>query len=329
MSHSGIDIARYRFGLARAMCFAGRTLTERTGFFVRIDGGVGEVAPMPGLHAESVDDCIALLRRFGSAGVERFPPSLAFGVSCALALANGEPTLVAPLAPTVGVNALFSGNTDDAARAIADGRFAGYRTVKVKISSADDRATVLALVRGLPESTRLRLDANRALGFDAALALVDGIAPERVDYLEEPLSDPLLLPQLHFATGHAIALDESLLERDLRSALETAPGVTTHVLKPSLHGSLERVRERAERTARQTLRTTLSNAFESAYTLRLLARLATWLPNAAGDHGLGTAGFLVGDPVAPLVVQGGRVSTQDPIEAPPLSFVPIEACDDG
>ena len=326
MTSSNIEIARYRLALARPMRFAGHTLTEREGFFVRIDGGIGEVAPMPGLHAESTDECIELLRRFGYASLDHFPTSLAFGVSCALALANGDPVLTAPLAASVGVNALFSGNSDDAERAVVDRRYDGYRTLKVKVTGADDRRMVEALLRGLSSSTRFRLDANRSLSFDAAVSLLDGLDLKRIEYVEEPLSDPLLIPQIHFATGHAIALDESLLNRELRAVLETAPGMTTHVLKPSLHGTLARVRERADRTARQTLRTTLSNAFESAYTLKVLARLATWLPSADGDHGLGTAGVLVGDPSVPPLVRDGRVSTAESLAPPQLEFIVIERC---
>jgi O-succinylbenzoate synthase len=325
-----LHVARFRFALTRPMRFAGQVFDRREGFFVRVDGdGVGEVSPMPGLHRETVDECLTLLAARGVEGISAFPPSLAFGVSCALAWNANDPVVRQPLRATIGVNALFAGTLDDARRAIDERRYDGYRTVKVKVASAADADLVAYLAERLPITTRLRLDANRALAFDDAVAVLRAATPVRVEYVEEPLREPLRLPELHFATGHAFALDESLLERDTRAALETAPGVTTHILKPSLHGSLAAVRERADRTARQLLRTTVSNAFESGYTLRLLGRVTTWLPNAQGDHGFGTGGMLRGDPVSAPPIVDGRIDVREPLpdlaSCEGLRFVPIEA----
>ncbi|MFO0828143.1 MAG: o-succinylbenzoate synthase [Phycisphaerales bacterium] len=326
MSDPRVEIARYSLALARPFRFAGTTLTRRDGFFVRIDGrGVGEVAPMPGVHREGVDECLAILRERGPLDLDGMPSALAFGVSCALEC--DEPILRSPLRPSIGVNALFVGDAAAARAAIDARRFEGANTIKVKVARREDRATVETLLDGLGPAVRLRLDANRGLAFDDAVALVAGLPPDRIEYLEEPLDDPLRLPELHHATGHSIALDESLLEPNSRAALETAPGVTTHVLKPSLHGSLARVRARAERTARQLLGTTVSSALETNFTLRLLARLVTWLPSAEGDHGLGTSGMLVGDPTTAPTITGGRMSTGEPVASPNVAFTPIEECD--
>ncbi|MBL9147779.1 MAG: o-succinylbenzoate synthase [Phycisphaerae bacterium] len=325
-----LHVARFRFALLRPMRFAGRVFEHREGFYVRVDGdGIGEVAPLPGVHRETADECLALLRARGVEGLSAFPPALAFGLSCALAWNANDPVVRQPLRGTVGVNALFAGSLDDARRAVDEGRYEGFRTVKVKVSSAADADVVALLAERLPITTRLRLDANRSLEFADAVTVLRAATPVRVEYIEEPLREPLRIPELHFATGHAIALDESLLERDLRAALETAPGVTTHILKPSLHGSIAAVRERAERTARQLLRTTVSNAFESGFTLRLLARISTWLPNAHGDHGFGTGAFLRDDPTPAPEIRDGRIDVREPLPDlaafDGLRFVPIEA----
>lgn len=302
------------------MRFGGARFAEREGFFVRLEGsagvGIGEVAPLPGVHRESVEDCLDALRLLGASEPERLPPALAFGVSVARAFADGDPVLCRPLRDAVGVNELLvEGGLPSLAA----------RTVKVKVGQGDpaaDRATLLRILEERPQA-RLRIDANRSLSLEGARRLVEGIDPARIDYLEEPLAQPLELPALHFATGMPLALDESLHEPAHRSALETAPGVVAHVVKPSLVGSLLRVRERAERTARQQLRTTVTSAFESSFTLHVLARLITWLPNAGGDHGLGTAGLLRQDPcAAPELVRGFIDPTRE-VPTPDVEFVPL------
>jgi o-succinylbenzoate synthase len=306
------------------MRFGGESFSEREGFFVRVEGshgiGIGEVAPLPGVHRETVLDCLAALGAHRSEASTRqgMPPSLAFGLSVATALAAGDPVLCRPLRPVVGVNELVADDrlpSDDA------------RTVKVKVGRrplAEERSRILEILRVRPQ-VRLRLDANRSLSLDDAKRLCEGLDPARIDYLEEPLRTPLDLPALHFATGMPIALDESLHDSGLRSALETAPGVVVHVVKPSLIGDLRAVRERAERTARQGLRTTITSTFESSYTLYVLARLITWLPAANDDHGLGTGGMLLDDPCEPPTMSGWTMSTEQPIPVPSIAFEPWEA----
>jgi len=139
------------------------------------------------------------------------------------------------------------------------------------------------------------------------MSLVRGLPAGRIEYLEEPLVDPLLLPRLHHGTGLAIALDESLLDPALRSALETAPGVAVHVLKPSLVGSVAAVRARAERTARQGLETVLSSAYDPRESLGRIAALATRLPAATRDHGLATGELHADDPGPPLEIVAGSL----------------------
>ncbi len=320
-----IEVARYRLPLARPMRFAGRTLTEREGFFLRTEGAIGEVAPLPGAHRETAEECLAVLRRHAAGESVALPTGLAFGLSVATAIARQEPLVARPLANRCAVNALFAGSPAEADAALARGAFDGFAAVKVKVGSdpLGDRGVVERLLAGLPPATALRLDANRQLDLASAKELLRGLDIGRIEYIEEPLADPLQLPALHFATGVGLALDESLLDPFLRSALETAPGVVAHVLKPSLHGSLAAARARAERSARQGIRTTLSNALETSYTLRVLARFATWLANPSPCHGLATGGMLLGDPTPPSSIVGGCLATDDPLPAPAIAFVPL------
>ena len=311
-------VARYRSRLRMPMRYAGASFAEREGLYVLAEGpageGIGEVAPLPGVHRETVDGCLAWL----ASPVGSPPPSLAFGLDVARALADGDPVLARPLRDRVGVNQLLGDGQAPAADA---------RTVKVKVGRGDLAAEARRLgeLSASRPDLRLRIDANRSLSLDDARRLVEGLDPARVEYVEEPLREPLELPAFHFATGLAVALDESLHEPALRSALETAPGVVAHVMKPSLVGGLLAVRERAERTARQGLRTVVTSSFESSYSLGVLARLVTWLPAAQGDHGLGTAGILVDDPCPAPPCEGWWLSTADDLPRPAVRFERREA----
>jgi O-succinylbenzoate synthase len=319
---SWLSIERRTLHFTRPVRSGSFTLERREAAWIAVtavDGsnGTGVAAPLPGLHRESLDEAIAAIEGRRSAiealdpaAAEGLPPSAAFATGVAIGVARRDPLLVAPLAARLPLNALFAGDAAGARAAGESGSFRGFRSVKVKIDGdpARDRAVVEALLATLAPTQRLRLDANRRLSLEAALALVRGLPPERIEYLEEPLSDPLLLPRLHHETGLSIALDESLHEPSLRAALETAPGVAVHVLKPSLVGSVAAVRARAERTARQGLETVLSSAYDPRDSLRRIAIIATRLPAATRDHGLATGDLHIDDRGSRLEILEGEMT---------------------
>ena len=307
-----LEITRRTLHFRRPVRSGNRMLESRDAAWITVAGGAAVVAPLPGLHRESLDESLAAIesRRpaiesLELAAAEGLPPSAAFAVSVAIGVARRDPLLVAPLKPRLPLNALFA-----AGDALG---FPGFRSVKVKIEGdvARDRPMLETLLARAGPDQRFRLDANRRLSLDAALSLVRGLPSGRIEYLEEPLDDPLLLPRFHHETGLAIALDESLHEPALRSALETAPGVAVHVLKPSLVGSVAAVRARAERTARQGLETVLSSAYDPNDSLRRIAVLATRLPAATRDHGLATGDLHRDDPSPPLEIVDGSLVIPD------------------
>lgn len=61
---STVCILPYSIPLVNAMCVGNQVIKQRTGFLLAIRGkdesiaGVGDVAPLPGLHSESVSDCL-------------------------------------------------------------------------------------------------------------------------------------------------------------------------------------------------------------------------------------------------------------------------------
>ena len=150
---------------------------------------------------------------------------------------------------------------------------------------------MLAEIIAACPAARLRIDANRSLTLDGAKRLFEGLDPARVEYLEEPLSLPLELPALHFATGLSIALDESLreaLEAPLPEAKRTYYDVFTGM---DVWDQL-RVQANAERQGAQAWRNIASrttdqrvidematcSALEEASADRLDALIATHAP---------------------------------------------------
>ncbi len=152
---------------------------------------------------------------------------------------------------------------------------AGMRFFKLKVGQDPewDAKRVNAVVAELPDHPSLRLDANQKWSLDQALHFADLLeAPHRIEYLEEPLSDPELLSYFHEETGLSLALDEHLWEAVMG---QNAPflGWTTCVIKPHLLrvGELMTILNFADRYRLQTV---FSSALETSVGLRHILKLA-------------------------------------------------------
>ena len=346
-----IDIAKYQLPLARRYRAGGVDIDQREGRLVRLrsaDGleGYGEVAPLPGLHTETLADVDQALGIVGAelAGqsFERFgalasnvanriaaaaprgdfgAPSAVFGLQCAAAsiFAQAEgvpPAAVLSKSPRehVKINALFVGTAAEAAEAVARGDLDAYTCVKVKVgraAPAEDRAMLDVLLSGLDEHVTVRLDANRALELQDAIERFRDLPPERIEYLEEPLARPADLGELHVATGLKIGLDESLYVPALRQ-LARAPYIAAWCLKAARIGHWKRMLAMSEEAQQQGATTVVSSCLESGLGLGWQVQMAAALPGNLGACGLGTESWLRLDIVAPAYdASRGYVRTKD------------------
>jgi O-succinylbenzoate synthase len=220
----------------------------------------------------------------------------------ALAVAAGTvPAALLSRAPReqVAMNALFSGSPAEAQEALPALR--RYPVVKVKVGRRgpeEDRAVIEVLLRGLPASTPLRLDANRTLALEEAVGRFADLPPERIAYLEEPLADPTRLADLHAATGLRIALDETLREASTLY-LGRAPWVAAWCMKPALIGHWQRLLFMAREAQRHGAAVVVSSCLESGLGLWAQVQLAAALPGDVAPAGLGTEGWLGVDVVQP------------------------------
>jgi O-succinylbenzoate synthase len=310
------DLYRYSLPFSRPLTLAGITLLHRQGLLLRLSGddgseGWGESAPLPGFSVESQDEAASQLRRLAASmmGHEvtddwvepygefvrelgRVAPSVRFGIElavCNLYAASYGRTLpeVVTSSPraVVPVNGLFAGSPAEVLGDARRMRDAGYRSIKLKVGArtvAEDAALVSALGEELGDGISLRLDANRAWGYEEAAEFSSAAAC--FEYVEEPLTDPARLPDLVREFGVPVALDESLVSMEPEE-LEEHRYALAFVLKPTLLGGISRTLRVAECALRLGVTPVISSAYESGVGTAALVALAAGIgdsPVAAG-----------------------------------------------
>jgi len=278
------QVYRWQIPMDAGVVLRDRRLKTRDGLLVRLAlgerEGWGEISPLPGFSLESLDEACDALRPWAIAwrdgGEPALPelPSVAFGLSCALAELDGS----LPEAADYRAAPLCTGDPDELFAQLA--AMPGEKVAKVKVGlyeAVRDGMVVNLLLEAIPD-LRLRLDANRAWTPVKAQQFAKYVKPElrsRIAFLEEPCKTRA--DSLAFArdTGIAIAWDESLREPDFQFIAE--PGVSAVVIKPTLTGSLEKVRQQVAAAHALGMTATISSSIESSLGLSQLARIAAWL----------------------------------------------------
>ena len=303
----------------------------REGLLIRLEDdegavGWGEIAPLPGFSAESLDDarlqCDALQKAHGAgwplAGLEsgELASSVRFGLELAwenlLAARRGVP-LALMLSPTpcstLAVNGLLMGSTDEILAAAKAMRTAGYRAVKMKVGRTgvdDDIRLVRAVRRIIGPDIALRLDANRAWNMDESLAFVRGTKVEEIEYIEEPLRDTHGLRELALAHGAPIALDETMAEISV-SDMDAHGYARAVILKPTILGGLRKSLVLARAALALGMKAVVSAAFETGVGILGLMALAAACNSENTPAGLDTYRFLGNDVLIPRLDLGGAV----------------------
>ncbi|MTH46436.1 o-succinylbenzoate synthase [Intestinirhabdus alba] len=279
----GAQVYRWQIPMDAGVVLRDRRLKTRDGLYLHLQEngreGWGEIAPLPGFSQETLEEAQGALLAWrdgwlrGDASLPALP-SVAFGVSCALAELAGE----LPEAADYRAAPLCTGDPDALVVQLAG--MAGEKVAKVKVGlyeAVRDGMVVNLLLEAIPD-LRLRLDANRAwtpLKAQQFAKYVNPLHRERIAFIEEPCRTREASRAFARETGIAIAWDESLREADFAFAAEE--GVRAVVIKPTLTGSLERVREQVAAAHGLGLTAVISSAIESSLGLTQLARLAAWL----------------------------------------------------
>ena len=162
------QVYRWQIPMDAGVVLRERRLKTRDGLFVYLRNGErdgwGEISPLPGFSLETLDEAQAALLAWATRWRQgedlECPtlPSVAFGVSCALAEINDE----LPQAADYRAAPLCTGDPDELVLKLAE--MSGEKVAKVKVGlyeAVRDGMVVNLLLEVIPDLT-LRLDANRA-----------------------------------------------------------------------------------------------------------------------------------------------------------------------
>lgn len=269
----------------------------RRGFYLRVNGAIGEAAPLPGWSRETVADAEADLRELadGKPWEEIRSASVRFAWECAEQNLNGWRDFPV-LAHEVPINALGG----DLETKLAQ----GCRCFKLKVSG--DPLKMAAWVREqsqqLAGRAPLRLDANRAWTEAEARTFLQGIADVDYEYLEEPVRTRTELRNL--LPDARLALDETLREISPLELFDWS-GIRAVILKPTLLGGLAISDAFARAAAEIGAVPVVSSSFESGVGLAALARFAASLSANPEPAGLDTGRWLgLPDPIGWTMAAG-------------------------
>lgn len=349
MKLARFDLYRYSLALARPLSLKGATLRRREGLLLRLsadDGseGWGESAPLPGFSKEGLEEAAQQLRRIAGSLIDQEvtgdwvggaigreldridpAPSVRFGLELAVwnlyasYVGKGLPDLLTPTARTeVPVNGLITGPPANALREARRMRGAGYRSIKLKVGArtiAEDIGLVRDLGVEVGDNAYLRLDANRAWGYEAAAEFFRGVAEVDFEYVEEPLTDPGRLPELVHEFGVPVALDESLVGMEPED-LEEHRFARAVVLKPTLLGGISRTLRMVEISLRLGMTPVISSSYESGVGTAALVALAAGIGDRPVPAGLDTYRVLAGAVLeAPLGLPAPSLDVGETVEA--------------
>ena len=242
--------------------------------------GWGDAAPLPGWSAETLDDVIAAIR---SGGIEAQAPS---SLLCAIEAARcslQKYEVWSSRLDHLPLNALLDGSFQEMLERAGSALARGCRYFKIKVAgiSLEDLPSLLRSISALANGRcRFRIDPNRAWEFDSTLRVAERLKEYPVDYLEEPLRDFSILPDLIKNCPVGIALDETLREIS-PSELPAFKGASALVLKPTLMGGFKVCRDFAEAGAALGISSVVSACYESGIGVYALGQFALSLPRQA------------------------------------------------
>ena len=311
---------RYAIPYTETISVKGHRLLQREGIILALktwDEGFtayGEIAPLPGLHHESLASAEAQLVEVLSKHEvfdhrimhEGLFPSVRTGLEMAMINLDAAISGTAPSfseaaehpAKYVPVNALLFGDTKQVIQKTENYFDIGYRTFKLKISAGNSDTAIQSVeaLHGIFGNTiELRLDANQSFSLDEAIYLAGQIPEGSIAYIEEPLEYAEHIGEFYAKTAIRSALDETLWQKP--ELLEYIPteALSALILKPNRLGGISVTLELARWAKKHNLLTVFSSAFESGISLSFYTWLAATASSEPAACGLDTYRYLKDD----------------------------------
>jgi len=340
----------YSLPLTEPLCLLGHEMHERTGLILRLhdenDGtsvgdnyGDGEIAPLPGMHPETLSEAETQIRDYLSGNSLPVTCSAAlfgsvnFGLDMALRTMFQNPNVSKfhSFKETAGndpktskidfkgqifpVNGLAVGSGTVLEMECEELRNGGFKAVKLKVGRLtilQDIERVRLARKILGDEIALRLDANRAWEWEDALKFAEAVQDFNIEYCEEPLLDSNKLEQLHLQTGMPLALDETLWnaptpKSDAPAKHVTLSGIKALILKPGILGGWNNTKMWIEHAQINGIHCVLSSCFESGLGLNWIAFMANELLSEQFPAGLDTSKWFEQDLIEPrFLIQNGN-----------------------
>lgn len=308
--------------------------TNRDTWFISVtDGthtGIGECAPLPDLSIENLGKMSSKLLQvceeidFFSSFPEELQawPSIQFGLETALLdLKNGGTQMLYPSAFTRGeqgipINGLiWMGTPEFMKQQIRTKLDAGFRCIKMKIGALDFQ-TEFELLKSIrkefsPEQITLRVDANGAYSYQAALENLKRLSELQIHSIEQPIEACHWneMAELCHQSPVPIGLDEELIgisrRSEIQKLLETIRPAYL-ILKPSLHGGISGCEKWIEMAEKYNSGWWITSALESNIGLNAIAQW-TFQLNPKGEQGLGTGQLFTNNFPSPLEIEGDHL----------------------
>ena len=340
----------YSLPLTEPLYLLGHEMHERTGLILRLhdenDGtsvgdnyGEGEIAPLPGMHPETLSEAENQIGDYLSGNSLPATCSAAlfgsvnFGLDMALrtmfqspnvskfhsfketAGNDPKPSKIDFTGQIFPVNGLAVGSGTVLEMECEELRNGGFKAVKLKVGQLtilQDIERVRLARKILGDEIALRLDANRAWEWEDAVKFAEAVKDFNIEYCEEPLLDSNKLEQLHLQTGMLLALDETLWYAPTPKSYAPAKhvslsGIRALILKPGILGGWNNTKMWIEHAQKNGIHCVLSSCFESGLGLNWIAFMANELLSEQFPAGLDTSKWFEQDLIEPrFLIQNGN-----------------------
>jgi O-succinylbenzoate synthase len=328
MNYVHWELFRYSLPLIEPLRMLGKVLNERRGLILRLSEiscessavehfGEGEIAPLPGLHPESLSQAESQIREYLSGNLKfTVRPGDLFG-SVRFGLDMAQRTLAQSHQESAGrnymsaenetynkeipVNALTSASGKQLELECKYLQDAGFKTIKIKVGRKtvqEDIERVRSARKILGDDISVRLDSNRSWEWEEALEFAHAIKDCGIEYCEEPLREFQRLEELHQQTGIPLALDETLWKNPDPHTLPTF-GIRTLILKPGIIGEWESTKFWTAFAKKNDMNVVLSSSFESGLSLHWIAFTSAKLLHNQPATGLDTVKYFEHDLIDP------------------------------
>jgi O-succinylbenzoate synthase len=325
-----IELYQFQLPLNRTLNIARQNLTSRDGLILKISDeennqGLGEISPLPGLHKENLSHVIKQIKKHSSFFINRkIPniinqigdgfetffknlslfPSVQFGLESAIlsliAAKQGisiTDLFVSSLNQSILVNALLTGKPEQILKKTNHYLKEGFVVFKLKVgrNTIDNDISFTNKICSLLNSkAKLRLDVNQAWSLSEALQFFQNIDVNKIEFIEEPLTNFNELQALFNKTNIPIALDENISKISIGDDISLS-FVKAAVIKPTVIGSINKSIKLIRYAENNDIIPVISDTFQSGVGLSMLITIAATIKNKNIAMGFDTYSWLKED----------------------------------